>query len=161
MRKALFLSALALAACAKQPTEEERRAAVAEVESMQAPPPQAFGPQAILSPDIEKNDLYGAGCGFVPDGGEAGAVALAMADEGYMKRDDEILRFAADMGSKELPYLAHGEYDGRDYAFALVLSQSEGKTVGEEAIDYPASLTVTDSRERVVYQADGTARCGA
>jgi len=161
MHRALFLSVLALAACSREPTEEERRAAVAEVEKTQEAPPVAFGPQAILYPDIEKNDLYGAGCSFVPAGGGLGAVALAMADEGYMKREGEIVRFSADKGSKELPYLAHSEYDGRDYAFALTLREAAGETSGEEAINYPASLTVTDSKERVVYQADGTAQCGA
>ncbi|QKG71525.1 hypothetical protein [Erythrobacter mangrovi] len=161
MRRFLFLSLLILGACSDKPTEEERRAAVAEVEKAQEAPAQAFGPQAILYPDIEKNSLYGAGCSFVPDGGGLGAVALAMAEEGYMKRDGEILRFAADKGSKELPYLAHAQYDGRDYAFVLTLSEVDGEVSGEETINFPASLSVTDSKERVVYQAQGIAQCGA
>lgn len=161
MRKALLLSLVILGACSDEPTEAERQAAVAEVVQAQEAPPLAFGPQAIGYPDIEKNNLYGAGCSFVPDGGGLGAVALAMAEEGYMKRDGEIMRFAADKGSKELPYLAHGQYDGRDFAFSLTLRDVEGKEAGEEAINYPATLAVTDSKERVVYQAEGIAQCGA
>jgi hypothetical protein len=161
MRIAVLVVAVALAGCSKQPTEEERKAAVAEVKSVQEAPPEDFGPQASLYPDIEKNDLYGAGCSFVPEGGGMGAVALAMADEGYMKRDGEIVRFAVDKGSKELPYLAHSQYDGKKYAFELVLKQTDGQAVGEETVNYAAALTVTDSKERVVYRADGTAQCGA
>lgn len=152
---------LGLAACAPEQTEEQRRADVAEVEAALVPPPEGFAPQPIRYPDIEQNDLYGAGCSFAPEGGGLGAIALAMADEGYMKRDGKIIRFAPDKGSKELPYLAHSQYDGREHAFALTLKQTSGEAAGEETINYPARLTVTDSRERVVYQADGIAQCGA
>lgn len=165
MRLILLCSALALAACADEPDPEEKAradaAAIAEVEATQVPPPEALAPRPILYPDIERYELFGAGCSFAPKGGGLGAVALAMADEGYMKREGEILRFAADKGSKELPYLARRKYDGRDYSFTLDLDEGEGKQVGMETREFGAKLTVKDGKDRVVYSSDGLAQCGA
>lgn len=156
---------LGLGACGDNNSPQEKAAAdakaVAEVEANQIPPPEDFAPQAILYPDIEKNDLFGAGCSFVPEGGGLGAVALALAEAGYMKRGGKILRFAPDIGSAELPYLAHQQYDGREWAFKLELDGGKGESTGPETENHAAKLTVTDSRDRVVYQADGIAQCGA
>ena len=70
-----LLLALGLAACADEPTEEERAAAVAEVEAHQTPPPEQLEPGAIRYREIEEYDLYGAGCSFAPAGGGVAAVA--------------------------------------------------------------------------------------
>ena len=161
MRWAISLIPLALAACSSEPDEAERQAAVAEVEANQEAPPEELELQPILYPDIEKNDLYGAGCSFAPDGGGLGAVALALADEGYVKRGEEILRFAADKGSEELPYLARRKYDGSDYSFTLELDRDSGAPSGDETSDYSGSLTVKDGKDRVVYESTGIVQCGA
>lgn len=161
MRIAVPLLLLALAACTSEPTEAERQAAVAEVKANQEAPPDMFTPRAILYPDIEKHDLYGAGCSFAPDGGGLGAIVLAQADKGYMKREDEILRFAADMGSEELPYLARRKYDGSDYSFTIDLDRESGKPSGDETSDFRAKFTVRDGKDRVLYEATGIAQCGA
>ena len=76
-----LLLALGLAACADEPTEEERAAAVAEVEAHQTPPPEQLEPGAIRYREIEEYDLYGAGCSFAPAGGGVAAVALAKLDD--------------------------------------------------------------------------------
>ena len=68
-----LLLALGLAACADEPTEEERAAAVAEVEAHQTPPPEQLEPGAIRYREIEEYDLYGAGCSFAPAGGGVAA----------------------------------------------------------------------------------------
>ncbi|WP_324827466.1 hypothetical protein [Qipengyuania zhejiangensis] len=161
MRIGFALTLLMLAACSEEPSEDERRAAVAEVEAHQEAPVELLVPEAILYPDIEKNNLYGAGCSFVPDGGGMGAIALAMADEGYMKRRGEILQFAADKGSDELPYLARRKYDGKDVSFTLDLDADSGQRSGEDTSDYSAELTVRDGKDRVVYSSKGLAQCGA
>lgn len=161
MRLALPLVMLMVGACSSEPTEAERQAAVAEVEAYQEAPPEMFSPRPILYPDIEKNDLYGVGCSFAPDGGGLGAIALAQADTGYMKREDEILRFAADKGSEELPYLARRKYDGSDYSFTIDLDRESGKQSGDETSDFRAKFTVRDGKDRVLYEADGIAQCGA
>ena len=163
MRSAIALSLLLLAACG--PTPEEKAAAdaraVAEVKANQAPPPIPLTLDPIRFADIEKHDLFGAGCSFVPDGAGPDSVALAMGEGGYLIRDGELLRFAPDAGSAELPYLARQKYTGREFSFTLDLDEAQGKQSGEETIDYPGELTVRDSSDRVVYSAKGVSQCGA
>ena len=161
MRYAIAAVLLALTGCSDETTEADRQLAVAEVEANQEPPVEQLIPGPIRYPDIEANDLYGAGCNFVPEGGGMGAIALAQADEGYMKRGEDILRFAADKGSRELPYMAHRKYDGRDYSFTLELEEGMGERSGIETTDYPGILTVTDGKDRIVYRASGLVQCGA
>ena len=161
MRIAIPVALLALAACSAEPSEEERQAAVAEVEANQTPAPEELALEPIGYPDIEQNDLYGAGCNFAPDGGGMGAVAIAMAEEGYLKRKGEILTFAADSGSRELPYLARSKYDGKAYSFSLAIDEASEAPTGMETSDYSGELTVEDQYGSVVYQATGIVQCGA
>lgn len=163
MRWTICGLAVALAACG--PTPEEQAAAdaraVAEVEATQEAPAEPLVLDPIRYREIEKYDLFGAGCSFVPDGGGLGAVAIAMADEGYLIRKGELLRFAADKGSPELPYLARREYDGLEYSFTLDLDEESVQKSGMETSDYRGSLTVRDGNENVVYRASGLTQCGA
>lgn len=161
MRIVIAITLLALTACSEEPTETERRAAVDEVKANQEPPAEQLSPQPVRYPDIEENNLYGAGCSFAPEGGGIGAIALAQANEGYMKRGETILRFAADLGSRELPYLARRKYDGKNYSFTLDLEDSRGEQSGYETTDYPGVLTVIDGKDRTVYRASGLVQCGA
>ena len=161
MYRVVGLAVLALAACAEEPTEQDRQVAVAEVEAHREPPPEELEPQPIGYPDIEANDLYGAGCNFVPEGGGMGAIALAQAEKGYLKRGGEVLTFAADKGSRELPYLARREYDGLSYSFTMEVNEQSGEQSGYETTDYRGRLTVFDKQDRVVYRAPGLIQCGA
>ena len=164
MRWFPVLALIALTACdSTTPAEEEaaRQADVAEVEANQEPPPEQLVLDPIRYPEIEKHNLYGAGCSFAPDGGGLGAVALAMAEEGYLIRKGELLTLAADKGSKELPYLARRKYDGREYSFTLDLDEAGGEQSGYETTDYRGTLTVRDGSDRVLYRAEGLTQCGA
>lgn len=161
MRIAVLLAVAALAACSSEPTEEERAAAVAEVEANQVPPPEELVLGAIRYREIEQHDLFGAGCSFAPEGGGLAAVALAMAETGHFLRDGELITLAADKGSKELPYLARRKYDGKAYSMLLDLDEAAGKQSGEETSDYPATLTIRDAHGAVVYREPGIAQCGA
>lgn len=161
MRIAVLLCVAALAACSGEPTEEERRAAVAEVEANQTPPPEKLVLGAIRYREIEQYDLFGAGCSFAPDRGGMAAVALAMAETGHFLRDGELVTLAADKGSDELPYLARRKYDGKAYSMLLDLDEEAGMQSGEETSDYPARLTVRDAHGDVVYRKSGIAQCGA
>lgn len=164
MRWVIAISTLALAACGgPSPAEEEaaREQAVAEVIANQEPPAEQLALDPIRYPEIERYDLFGAGCSFAPDGGGLGAVAIAMADKGYIIRNGELHTLAADLGSAELPYLAHRKYDGREYSFVLDLDETEGEQSGYEATDYRGTLTVSDGKDRAVYRADGIVQCGA
>ena len=149
-----------LAACSSEPTEEERAAAVAEVEAHQTPPAQTLELGAIRYREIEKHELYGAGCSFAPAGGGLAAVALAMPDTGHIIVDGAMLTLAADKGSAELPYLARSKYDGTEHSMELDLDQDAGEEVGAEVSDYPATLTIRNARDQIVYNQSGIAQCG-
>ncbi|MXO48415.1 hypothetical protein GRI69_09115 [Erythrobacter vulgaris] len=164
MRWTVLALPFVLLACDEpSPAEEEaaRQQAVAEVKANQKPPPEELVLDPIRYPEIEKHDLFGAGCSFVPDGGGLGAVAIGMADKGYMIRKGELMVFAADMGSAELPYLARRKYDGREFSFSLDLDEGEGTQIGYETTDYRGTLTVTDGTNAVVYKSEGLTQCGA
>ena len=163
MRTSCLAALVILSACG--PTAEEQSAAdaraVAEVRANQAPPPEQLAPQPILYPDIEKNNLFGAGCNFVPEGGGIGAIALAQAEQGYMKRGGQMLTFAADKGSARQPLGSFRKYDGKLYGFTLDLSDKAGEQDGIETVNFPAHLTVRDGKGQTVYEAEGTAQCGS
>jgi len=161
MRISIVLLALTLTACSNEQNEEERAAAVAEVEANRVPPPEELQLEPIRYREIEKNELYGTGCSFAPDGGGMSAVALAMAETGHFLRGDKLITLAADKGSPELPYLARRKYDGAAYSMTLDLDEAEGEQSGEETSDYPATLTIRDASEQVVYRKSGIAQCGA
>ncbi|MEE2794778.1 MAG: hypothetical protein VX512_08065 [Pseudomonadota bacterium] len=161
MRVSIILLALTLVACSNEPNEQERAAAVAEVEANRIPPPEELQLEPIRYREIEKNELYGTGCSFAPDGGGMSAVALAMAETGHFLRGDKLITLAADKGSPELPYLARRKYDGAAYSMTLDLDEAEGEQSGEETSDYPATLTIRDASEQVVYRKSGIAQCGA
>lgn len=161
MRVSIILLALTLTACSNEQNEEERAAAVAEVEANRVPPPEELQLEPIRYREIEKNELYGTGCSFAPDGGGMSAVALAMAETGHFLRGDKLITLAADKGSPELPYLARRKYDGAAYSMTMDLDEAEGEQSGEETSDYPATLTIRDASEQVVYRKSGIAQCGA
>ena len=165
MRRLLPLVVLFVAGCDDGMTPEqkaERNAQdVAEVRANQVAPPDIFAPEKILYPDIEKHRLGAGGCAFVPKDGGIGAIAIAQADAGYMKRDGDIMIFAADKGSAKQVMGTWGAYDGRSFSFEIELDPKSGKQPSSETNDYSAHLTVTDGRNRVVYEADGYAQCGA
>ncbi len=165
MRAAILcLLPLALTACGSGLTPEEQRsrddADIASVEALQEPQLVQLDPEPIRYPDIERENLYGAGCAFAPKGGGLGAIALAKASAGYMKIDGEIIHFAPDPGSAELPLGARHKYTSETYSFTLKLSEAEGVATGPETSNFAASLTVSDAKDRTVFDAQGIAQCG-
>ena len=157
-----LLLVLALAACADEPTAAEKKAAddraIAQVEAVQKqkPPPQMLEPQPILFGDIQRFNLFGAGCAFAPEG-SMGAVFLTREKVAYLKLEDRIIRFASDPGSAKLPLGKVSRYIGKEFAASLT------RTDGEEgeAVRFPGHLTITDPFDQVVYDADGLIQCGA
>ncbi len=166
MRVAMMvLAGLLLASCAEEgPTPQEQArmddADVAAVQAAQVPPPTPVEPGKITYPDIEKNNMFGAGCNFAPLGGMA-AVALAQPARAFMKIDGQIVTFAPDAGSGDLPLGAKGKYTGGAWSFVLDLATEEGKPAGSEGMNYPARLVLRNDRDQVVYEEDGVAQCGS
>lgn len=159
------LLVVALASCSVEPTPAQQAEmnanARAEVEANQFPPPVALVPQPILYRDIEEHELFGAGCDFAPGDRGLGVIILAQPDRAYLKRDGEIETFAADKGSAPQPLGSWRKYDSRDYGLELAIAQDSGKQTGSETVDFPARLTIRDGKDRVIYQAEGIAQCGA
>ncbi len=168
MRIAFALAGLGmLAACGEPdlpPEEQERRdvEAIAEVETARTPAAMAISPKPISFSDIERENLSGAGCAFVEATGPSAPIAISKRDEGYMKLDGSIMRFASDPGSDELPLGTRRRYTGGEYEFEIIMDSGSGSQTGMETVDYPGSrLTVRDSRSRTVFQADGVVQCGS
>ena len=156
--------ALMMAACAEdKPTAEEQermdQADIAAVNAAQVPPPSPVEPERIGMNDIERYDMYGAGCAFAPGTGIA-SIALLQEKRGFMKIDGAIVPFAPDAGSGDLPLGAKGKYTGGAWSFVLDLASEEGKRAGGETINYPARLVLRNERDQIVYQSNGTAQCG-
>ena len=153
---------LTLAACAPQKTAAEKRAqddrAIAQVNAAQEikPPPKPIDPQPILFADIQKFDLFGAGCTFAP-GNSMGAVLLTRAKVATLLLDGHPVRFASDPGSVKLPLDTFSRYVGKELALSLTRSGDEAG----EATRWAAHLVVTDPLDQVIYEADGQVQCGA
>lgn len=164
MRSALLLSLLVLAGCADGMTDEEKKAKdeadVAFVQGLEAkdPPPEPILPQTIGYPDIERYQLFGASCAFAPGDG-IGAIVIAMDDTAWLKLDGRMLRFAADNGGQKLPMGTWERYNGKEYT--LRLTAGEGAPTGSEAVNYPATLSVHDPYDQLVYAEKGTLQCSA
>lgn len=166
MRVAVILgAALLVASCEK----EERSAAeqarmdeqdVAAVNAAQVPPPVPVAPERITFADIEKHDMFGAGCNFAPGTGIA-PVALLQPERGFMKIDGEVVRLAPDIGSGSLPLGAKGKYTGGAWSLVLDLASEEGTQSGTETVNYPARFVLRNERDQVVFESNGTAQCGS
>ncbi len=166
MRKILPLLSLAiLSACAEEPSPEEQaveaatRNALVEKGNATLPPLELVEPQPIQYPDIERHDLFGAGCNFAP-GTSVGTRVIARPVDAYMKIDGEMVRFAADSGARELPLGTRSRYLGRAHELQLELS-GEGTQSGSETVDYQGIVTLRDEHGRIVYRASGLAQCGS
>jgi hypothetical protein len=161
----ILLAALLAVSCdERKPSAAEKarmdEADIAAVKAAQVPPPAPVEPDTIGMPDIEKYDMFGAGCNFAPGKG-IGAIALLQEKRAFMKIDDAVVVFAPDAGSGDLPLGVKGKYTANAWSFVLDLASEEGKQSGSETVDYPARIVLRNDHDQIVYQADGTAQCGS
>jgi len=164
-----ILPALLLLSACQEPATPEKEQAQAErdvefVEKAQElhPPAKEVTPQPIAFTDIEQKDFFGAGCAFIPKGGEGyEPVLYTLDDRGLAKLGGELTILAADAGSAEFPYGTREKYAGREHSFSLTKGGGEGEVVGEESVGWTGSLTIRDRWERIVYQSQGRLECGA
>lgn len=115
----------------------------------------------ITFPDIERENLFGAGCSFAPEGGGLGALAIAQDGAGYLKIDGTVQRLDADVVSTQLPLGAREQYVGAEYSYQLMLEQDGGKQSGYESVNYPGRLTVRNNADQIVYDSEGVVQCGS
>jgi hypothetical protein len=165
MRPVLTLAVLLMAGCERELTPEEQAAlderdvALVEQANKAMPPLRQVTPEPILYPDIERYDLYGAACNYAP-GTSLGTRVVARESDAFVKIEGEIIRLAADAGSRELPMRTRSLYTGRDHALRLGID-GEGEQAGEETVNFEGSVTLLDAHGRVIYEGSGLAQCGS
>ena len=153
-----------LTACSSEPTPAEKAAQdardIAAVEAVQKikPPPQPITPEAILFPDIQQYDLFGAGRAFAP-GGSMGAVMLSRDKVAWMKIGGRLVRFASDPGSAKMPLGTWSRYAGKEWALALTRAEGDGEAIGSESRQWQGRLVVTDAFGQTVFDSAGLVQC--
>ena len=79
----------------------------------------------------------------------------------FMKIDGELVAFAPDAGSGDLPLGTKGKYTSKAWSFLLDIGAVEGEQAGSEAVNYPAHFVLRNDRDQIVFEANGTAQCGS
>lgn len=172
-RFGLLVLAMMVAACTDDVSDAEQEsenAALAERvrEANDAGPPlDQVVPETIDYPDMEANDLLGTSCSYAP-GTSMGVRVIARESDAWMKIDGELMRFAADPGSRELPAKTRTSYNGTEYSLRLEIgdAEAEGDAVAEgegetEDTVLEGTMWLYDRWDRVVYTGSGTVNCGA
>lgn len=169
-RGATALALLWLAGCGQEPNPEEQAVqdarAVASVHAANdvMPPLRLVSPEPILLPDIERYDLYGEACNYAP-GTSFGTRVIAREADAFMKIDGEVVRFASDPGSRELPMGSRTLYTSREYALRLTVEEQEAPDDESDRTDSPTdfegTVTLRDRFGRAVYEGVGLAQCKA
>lgn len=124
------------------------------------PPVVPFDPERISYTDIEANNLFGAGCGFAPEG-SLSVIFLGQEDHGFVKLDGRIVTFAPDKGSAELPLRSWSRYTGKEHSIEIGIAPGEGEPDGIETSKWPGTMTVRDYKDRVVFEKAGVLGCGS
>jgi hypothetical protein len=161
----LIPAVLALSACQPEPTAAERAEAdaraIAQVEAAQQvyPPAAPFDPQPITPHDLQRAGLLDAGCAFEA-AGQSDPVIVARPKRAVMKLGANLTSFASDPGSRPLPLGTWAHYVGKERSIRISAS-GEGDIAGQKGLEWPASVTVTDQYDRLVYTRAGKLRCGA
>ncbi len=167
MRDPILLCAmLAFAACSPPQSAESKQAAdaeaVAQVERLSVPPAIPLSPQPITFADIEKHDLFGAGCYFQGgDGEKPPLLFLASEAKGWLKLDSEIIELSADRSSSEQPYMSWSKYVGLSQTVQLERDSAVARSTGPETETAPGTITIRDAKDRVVFKRTGAIDCGA
>ena len=123
------------------------------------PPASTVQPEPINYPVIKANDLYGAGCNFVAEGGGLSALVLAQEKEAIIKLKGKIVRIPADKKSQILPETARTRYIGPDNI--LILAPLPGAQPIEAGMvqSLGTSLTIMDLQGRIQFFTKGQVQC--
>ena len=144
---------------AQKAAEDAKAVAMVEAAQDRHPPLRPLAPQPLTAQDIERGQLFGAGCGFEPAGGTQ-PILLARAKRAVMKLEQRPTSFASDPGGVQLPLGTWEHYVGKGLSLRIAKAEGNGLGGGDEAMQWPARLTVRDQYDRIVYVGEGTLRCG-
>jgi hypothetical protein len=162
---ALFAALLASACSSpdvpvRNPASDAR--AIAKVERLNTVPAMAIAPQPITFADIERNDLFGAGCYFLDGSGEARTMLFLASDQkGWLKLEGRIVALSADRGSDKLPYSTWTKYVGLANTVRLTRDAVGERQTGPETASAPGTIVIRDAKDRTVYKRSGIIECGA
>ena len=152
---------LALTACTEEPaTDQQASQDSVLAEQVRAandasPPARELTPEPILDTDSEANDLYGPACAFAP-GTSMGARLIARDADAWVKLEGEMVRLAADPGSRELSGGIRSLYNGREYSLRLEMGEPE---TAEATVRPEGTMWLRDRQDRVVYTGTGAVTC--
>jgi hypothetical protein len=155
---------LLLASCGEeispeeQALQDERDVAMVQAANDVAPPLRQVTPEPITAPDIERYDLFGETCNYAP-GTSLGTRVIARESDAFFKLEGEIVRLAADPGSRELPARTRTLYSGKEYSLRLTIDGEGEPAPSGAAVNYEGSVTVRDAHGREVYEGTGLAQC--
>lgn len=146
----------------EQARADARDVAMVEKAQAQIPPVVPLRPEPVTMGEIDASQMAGAGCAFIPKPGAAAeAVVYTNSQRAVIKIDGQLIPFASDSGSGELPYATRDHYVGKTHDMRLRKDPGEGMVSGEEAMRWPASIVITDRWRREVYASPGDLECGA
>ena len=165
----IFPLMLCVAGCNQpKPKDKDKAAnddaAVAMVENAQKlhPDPVVLVPQPLALSEITGNALSGTGCEFrLQSAWMDYPIAFAGNEKGAVKLRGEIVTLAADSGSAEFPFASREKYVGRTLSLRLTKGPGKGTPIGNESVEWPGSLTLSDRYERTVYFTPGMVLCRA
>lgn len=156
---------LAVMACSQEEdlseAEQKRMVESVRLANDALPGMEEVTPEPLLYPDIERWDLFGQSCAYAP-GTSLGARVIAREGDAFMKIEGELVRFASDSGSRELPMRTRALYNGREFSLRLEIAE-DGKEVSAKSGPgtYEGTIWLRDRWDRVVYQGSGTVSCSA
>jgi hypothetical protein len=78
-----------------------------------------------------------------------------------MKLGRDLTSFASDPGSTALPLGTWAHYVGKAGSLKIMKAGGDGGLSGQGALEWSATLIVTDEHDRTVFSSPGRLRCGA
>ncbi len=160
MRSAILLFAgIALVGCSNE-TEVRTDPDYKAINEAARAPAEPITPDVISFADIEKHNLFGAGCNVLAPGGE-GLLLVANHEAAYFLLDGKLISLAPHPGSDQLPYGTFAHFDGLAHAVELAIDEESGQQQGSELTNYQGRLTIFDERDRIVFEHAGMIECGA
>ena len=93
-------------------------------------------------------------------GNRIGTRVIAREADAFVKIDGEIVRLAADPGSRELPMHTRTLYSGKEYALRLqIVEEDAGEPAPDGSTNYEGNVQLRDAYGRLVYEGTGLAQC--